>query len=60
MACVTSLSYNLVINGKMVSHITLSRGLHQGDPFSPYLFIMIVDVLSRGINKLVSDETSKV
>lgn len=43
----SSVKYSLQLNGTVVGEIEPSRGLRQGDPFSPYLFIMCTEVLSR-------------
>ena len=40
MQCITSVTYSIKINGKLSGKITLSRGLHQGDLLSPYLFLL--------------------
>lgn len=48
---VTNTSYQVLINEQRTMNIQPIRGLRQGDPFSPYLFILLGDVLSRQIEE---------
>ncbi|KAF5470931.1 hypothetical protein F2P56_011417 [Juglans regia] len=50
MECITSVSYVVLVNGRPRDVIYPSQGIRQGDPISPYLFLLSADGLSSLIN----------
>ncbi|XP_018460851.1 uncharacterized protein LOC108831839 [Raphanus sativus] len=46
MQCVTTVSYSYLINDAAYGNVLPLRGIRQGDPLSPYVFILCSEVLS--------------
>lgn len=51
MMCISTVSYLVLINGEAKGKIIPSRGLRQGDPISPYLFLLCTEGLSAKLKK---------
>ena len=51
--CISTTSFSVLINGSPAGFFPSSKGLRQGDPLSPYLFVIGMEALSCLINRVV-------
>src|SRR4051812_46326742 len=58
MDMVSSVTFSVLFNGKKLDEFTPTRGIRQGDPISPYVFLLAAEGLS-GLLKS-RDESSPV
>lgn len=59
MKCVSGPAMNLLWNGEKTAAFTPLRGLRQGDPISPYLFVLCMERLSHMIERSVESKDWK-
>ena len=48
---ISTVTFSVLINGSPYGFFRSSKGLRQGDPLSPYLFVLGMEALSILINK---------
>lgn len=52
LECLTAVQYSLLINGGLTPQFQAKKGLRQGDPISPYLFVLAMEYLHKTLQQL--------
>ena len=53
--CISTVHFSILINGSPCGFFESSKGLRQGDPLSPLLFVLVMEALGRMLDKAVHD-----
>jgi hypothetical protein len=52
--CITTARFSILINGVPSGYFGSSRGVHQGDPLSPFLFVLVMEAFSKMLGAFTS------
>ncbi|GJW80065.1 RNA-directed DNA polymerase, eukaryota, reverse transcriptase zinc-binding domain protein [Tanacetum coccineum] len=58
VTCVSTPSYSICINGERHGYFKGDKGLRQGDPMSPYIFIIVMEVFNLIIQQIINEEAN--
>ncbi|CAL1404087.1 unnamed protein product [Linum trigynum] len=58
-SCIRTVNFSILFNGEAAEEFKPSRGIRQGDPLSPFLFILMSNALTFLIDKAVSQNQLK-
>ena len=55
--CITNPRFSISLNGSMVGYFKGGKGLGQGDPISPYLFVIAMEAFTRIMQRKIQEPT---
>lgn len=58
-SCVCHAKVAILVNGEPTKWIMTKRGVRQGDPLSPYLFLLVAECLARLTNEAIANNLIK-
>ncbi|GKG23655.1 RNA-directed DNA polymerase, eukaryota, reverse transcriptase zinc-binding domain protein [Tanacetum coccineum] len=58
MECVSTAGFTLNVNGERIGYFKGGRGLRKGDPISPYLFTLIMEMFSLMLQRQIERDPS--
>lgn len=53
--CISMASFSVAINGELEGFFTSARGIRQGCSLSPYIYVILNNVLSKLLNKAAAE-----
>ena len=57
--CITTPKFSISVNGALEGYFKGAKGLRQGDPLSPYLFLLVMEFFSRLLQSNISQGSFK-